>query len=452
MTDLVTGLLSKALDAGRGGALHAPVGTVVEVLGLTLSIAGLTAAVGEALEVETDHGRLEVDVIGFRAEHLLATPLGSMSGIRPGARVRRAAHGPTVSVGDALLGRVVDPFGVPLDGQPIATAARRSVHAAAPDAFTRRPIERVFETGVRVLDATLTIGAGQRVGIFSGAGIGKSSLLGMICRASKADVNVVGLIGERGREVQGFVRGALGEEGMQRSVVVAATSDQPPVVRARGAETATAIAEYFRDQGLNVLLVMDSVTRYAMALRETALSAGEPPATKGYPPSVFAALPRLLERTGTADGKGVITAFYAVLVEGDDLADPIADSVRSLLDGHIVLTRELMEHGHFPAVDILQSVSRLAQNVTTLAQQMNANALRALLAAYRNARDLIQIGAYQAGSDPKVDVAVALLPAIEVFLRQRVDEKADFEQTVGALQMLAQNAAAKARVNVSERE
>jgi FliI/YscN family ATPase len=275
------------------------------------------------------------------------------------------------------------------------------------------------------------------VGIFAGAGIGKSTLLGMICRSSEADINVIGLVGERGREVNDFIRTSLGPEGLARSVVVAATSDQPPLVRARGAETATAIAEYFRDQGKSVLLVMDSVTRYAMSLRETALATGEPPATKGYPPSVFAALPRLLERAGTSGGAGVITALYTVLVEGDDMSDPIADAVRSILDGHIVLSRKLAERSHYPAIDVLQSISRLAPQVAPASQLKAAAMVRDLMAAHREALDLIQVGAYVPGSDVRVDAACRAMPDIDVFLRQSVEERTDIPTTSTVLSHLA---------------
>jgi flagellum-specific ATP synthase len=341
-------------------------------------------------------------------------------------------------VGVGLLGRIVDAFGNPLDEGPAPkVAGRYPIHAPPPPAVSRRPIEHAFHTQVRAIDALLTLGQGQRVGIFAGAGVGKSTLLGMICRRAEADVNVVALVGERGRELGEFVRMSLGEEGLARSIVVAATSDQPPLVRARGAETATAMAEYFRDQGKRVLLVMDSVTRYAMALREAALAAGEPPATKGYPPSVFAALPRLLERAGTSAGEGVITALYTVLVEGDDMSDPVADAVRSILDGHVVLSRTLAERGHFPAIDALQSVSRLAAQITDERHQRAAGVVRELLAAYRDAQDLIQVGAYVAGSDPRVDLAQRMMPRIEAWLRQRVGEDSPIDRSIADLATLA---------------
>lgn len=430
---------ARVFDAVRHAPAHTPVGTVIDVVGMVLEIGGVRAAVGDCLEITSTAGLLPVEVVGFRQGKLLATPLGSTSGIRPGARVVHTHRGATVPAGEALLGRVIDSFGAPLDGLPRPPHLRRCpVNAAPPSAFSRRPINQCFETGVRVLDGFLTLGLGQRVGIFAGAGVGKSTLLGMICRSSQADVNVVALVGERGRELNDFVRNALGDQGLARSVVVAATSDQPPLVRARGAEAATAIAEHFRDQGKSVLLIMDSVTRYAMALRETALAAGEPPATKGYTPSVFAALPRLLERAGTSNGPGVITALYTVLVEGDDLSDPIADAVRGILDGHIVLSRSLAERGHYPAVDVLGSISRLAPDVAEPSLIKDASSVRGLLGAYRDVADLIQVGAYAEGSDPRADSARKLMPQIEQFLRQDVFEKrTGLAETKARLHVLA---------------
>lgn len=419
MSERIDKLLQRAGDT----TIHQPVGVVLDVVGLVLEVGGLRAGVGDLLEVmDAQAAGLLLEVVGFRDNKLLATPLGPTSGIRPGAAVRLSSGQASVEAGDHLLGHVLDAFGQPLEGGKLPRGHRYPLKAPPPPPFGRRPIERPLATGVRVIDTLLTLGVGQRVGIFAGAGVGKSTLLGMICRRSSADINVVGLVGERGRELNDFVRTTLGPEGIAKSVVVAATSDQPPLVRARGAETATAIAEYFRDQGKSVLLVMDSVTRYAMALREAALAAGEPPATKGYPPSVFAALPRLMERPGTSRGEGVITALYTVFVEGDDLSDPIADAARGILDGHIVMSRSLAEKGHFPAVDVLQSVSRLALEVTDDRQRKLAMQTRKLLGAYRDAQDLIQVGAYMAGSDPTVDAAVAAAPRLDEFLRQPVSE------------------------------
>ncbi len=440
MFEQASARLSRAAEVGRTALAHQPCGVVLEVVGLVVEVGGLSAAVGETLEiVAPDGSRLHVEVVGFQRNRLLATPLGSVSGIRPGATVVRTGRVSRVAVGEELLGRVLDAFGAPLDdgGLPL-TLAHRPVDAEPPPPFQRRPIDEAFSTGIRAIDALLTLGIGQRVGIFAGAGVGKSTLLGMICRSSQADVNVVSLVGERGREVNDFVRNALGPEGLARSVVVTATSDQPPLVRSRGAQTATAIAEYYRDQGKSVLLVMDSVTRYAMALREVALGAGEPPATKGYPPSVFAALPRLLERAGTCAGPGVITALYTVLVEGDDLSDPVADAVRGILDGHIVLSRSLAERSHFPAIDVLASISRLAPEVADPPRLQAAAQVRGLLATHKDAEDLIQVGAYVAGSDPRVDVAVKMAPAIDAFLRQSVSERTGVDETRARLQALAQ--------------
>src|SRR5450432_540558 len=433
-------MLDRLLERCRTAPVHAPEGVVLDVVGLIVEVGGLRAAVGDALAVEDPNGtRLEIEVVGFRAGRLLTTPLGTLSGIRPGARVVRLERGATVPGAMALLGRVVDSFGRPLDGGPaIEAEVACPVNAAPPPAFARRPIDKPFATGVRAFDALLPLGVGQRMGIFAGAGVGKSTLLGMICRSSQADVNVVGLVGERGRELNDFIRNSLGPDGLAKSVVVAATSDMPPLVRARGAEAATAIAEYYRNQGKSVLLVMDSVTRYAMAMREAALAAGEPPATKGYPPSVFAALPRLLERAGTGSGVGVITALYTVLVEGDDLSDPIADAVRGILDGHIVLSRTLAESGHFPAIDVLASISRLAPEVAPEATIRAAGVVRDMMSAYREAKDLIQVGAYVAGSDPRVDAALAALPQIDAFLQQRVSDSTRIEESRTRLAMLAQ--------------
>lgn len=432
-------MLENVIERCKTAPLHHPEGVVLEVVGLIVEIGGIRAAVGDTLAIHTLHGTsIEVEVIGFKADRLVTTPLGSLSGIRQGARVAHTHRGASVVVGLELLGRVVDAFGRPLDGgRPLLGDEHYPVHASPPSAFARRPIHQQFSTGIRVIDGILPVGIGQRMGIFAGAGVGKSTLLGMICRSSQADVNVVGLIGERGRELNEFIRSSLGEDGLSRSVVVAVTSDQPPLLRARGAESATAIAEYFRDQGKTVLLVMDSVTRYAMALREAALAAGEPPATKGYPPSVFAALPRLLERAGTGGGVGTISALYTVLVEGDDMSDPIADSVRGILDGHIVMSRELAERGHYPAIDVLQSISRLAPEIAPELVLRASAQVREVMAAYREAADLIQVGAYQAGSDPRVELAIKLMPQFDAYLRQSTTDRTTLADARARLQQLA---------------
>ena len=431
--------LSRYLNKVPAASVDRPSGEVLEVTGLVVQVGGLQAGVGDFLQVVTPQGRpVQLEIVGFRNGRLIATPLGDLSGVGLGARAYRMENATHIAAGTALLGRVVDAFGKPMDGMPTPDFTDTvSVRAAPPDPFKRRPIDLSLGTGVRAIDGFLTLGRGQRIGVFAGAGVGKSTLLGMICRSSQADANVIGLVGERGREVNDFIRSALGPEGLARSIVVAATSDQPPLIRARGAETATAYAEYLRDQGLNVLLVMDSVTRYAMALRETALATGEPPATKGYPPSVFAALPRLLERPGTTNHQGVITAVYSVLVEGDDLSDPIADAARGILDGHIVLSRDLAEQGHFPAIDVLRSTSRLASAVASPDHLQAASKLREAMAAYRNSLDLIQVGAYVPGSDPKVDMARQVVPDIDTFLRQKVDDPTPLPQSLARMRAIS---------------
>ena len=409
-----------------------------EVVGVLVGVEGITAPVGAQLELQLRGRPLRLEVLGFREGRLLTAPLGDTAGIAPGMVVRSRADGGTSPAGFGMLGRVVDAFGRPLGGSIHGQLDRVHVRASPPSPLSRRAITEPLGTGVRALDALLPLGLGQRVGLFAGTGVGKSTLLGMLCRHASADVIVVGLIGERGREVGDFVRHALGDEGLRRSVVVAATSDEPPLVRARGALYATALAEHFRAQGKRVLLVMDSVTRYAMALREATLAAGEPPLTKGYTPTVFASLPSLLERAGTCEGEGSITAVYTVLVEGDDLNDPIADAVRGILDGHIVLTRKLADRGLFPAIDVLKSVSRLAQDLCTREHLDAAARVRGALAAYDDAADLIQIGAYVAGSDPRVDRARAAMPMIEGLLRQRLDEGVAREAALQALYRTAE--------------
>lgn len=414
-------------------------GRVEKAMGQLLEIAGVNAPVGAELVLEGNGGEVRVEVLGFKSGTLLAAPLGGTGGIAPGARVRVAMHAASIAVGDAMLGRIVDAFGRPLDGKPAPVCADLSpVHAPPPPAFGRRPIDEQFDSGVRAIDGLLPLGRGQRLGLFAGAGVGKSTLLGMMCRNAAVDVVVVGLIGERGRELGDFVRVALGPEGLAKSVVVAATSDQPPLVRARGALTATAIAEHYRRQGREVLLVMDSLTRYAMALREATLAAGEPPLTKGYTPTVFASLPALLERAGCgAEGEGTITAIYTVLAEGDDLADPVADAVKGILDGHIVLARGLADRGIFPAIDVLRSISRVAPDVAPRAQLDAVARIRDLLSAEEESRDLVRIGAYVAGSDPRIDAARTCVPKIEAMIRQGHDETSTRADALAALAAIA---------------
>jgi flagellum-specific ATP synthase len=411
------------LDRARAAARPELTGQVVGAMGLTLSVEGIRAAVGDLVEVDPGPRGLLAEVVAVTRDRLTCMPLGELSGVRSGARVRATGRPLQVPVGEALLGRVLDGLGRPVDGGPPLTTGVEFVDLASetPHALTRSRVEEPLTFGVRALDTLVPCGKGQRLGIFAGSGVGKSTLLAQITRGTDADVRVIGLIGERGREVGEFLQENLGPEGMARTVVVVATSDEPPLVRLRAAFVATRIAEGFRDQGRDVLLLMDSITRTAMAQREVGLSAGEPPATRGYPPSVFAMMPRLLEKAGTAE-RGSITGLYTVLVEGDDHNEPIADTARSILDGHIVLTRKLATTGHFPAIDVLESISRVAGAVVPPAQMADAREVRRLMGALRDVRELIEIGAYQAGSDPLVDRARQLSPAIDAFLQQPTGE------------------------------
>jgi flagellum-specific ATP synthase len=427
-------LFAQAGSLLRGSDLARRSGRVTDLIGLVVEATGLQAEVGEVCLVNGDRGHPPVpaEVVGFRGRRTLLMPLGEMEGIGPGTTVRATGAPFRIRVSDDLLGRVVDALGRSLDGMPAATSGRpRSTVAAPPDALSRPRIEQRVDLGVRALDSLVPCGRGQRLGIFAGSGVGKSSLLGMIARSTTADVNVIALVGERGREVREFVERDLGD-ALAHSVVIVATSDQPALVRIKAAFTATAIAEHFRDEGKNVMLMMDSVTRFAMAQREVGLAIGEPPATRGYTPSVFAQLPRLLERSGTA-AVGSITGLYTVLVDGDDMNEPIADAVRSILDGHVVLTRELAHASHYPAIDVLQSVSRLVGEVVSPQVRAAGQAVRGLLAAYREKQDLIAIGAYQRGTDPQVDAAIALRPHVERFLRQAVDDRTTAAEADAAL-------------------
>ncbi|HZQ34584.1 MAG TPA: FliI/YscN family ATPase [Dehalococcoidia bacterium] len=412
-------------------------GTIAEAVGLTVEVAGLGGTVGEVVTLPTAQGPVAAEIVGFRGPRVLLMPLGELVGLAAGARVETTGAPLSVPVGPALLGRVLDGLGRPMDGKgPLAGKQRPVGGGSAPDPLTRRPVDTAFPTGVRVIDGLLTCGRGQRIGIFAGSGVGKSTTLGMIARHAAADLNVICLVGERGREVREFLERDLGDEGLARSVVVIATSDTPALVRIKACWVATAIAEAFRDEGRDVLLLMDSVTRLAMAQREVGLAAGEPPALRGYPPSVFATLPRLLERAGGGE-RGSITAFYTVLVEGDDLTEPVTDTARGTLDGHIVLSRALAGENHYPAVDVLASVSRVMPAVTDEEHLAAAGRLRSLLAAHQDARDLIAVGAYVAGTNPAVDRAVRRLPAIHAFLRQRPGEATPFADTVAALKLIA---------------
>ena len=413
-------------------------GAVVRVVGLVVESVGPPARVGDVCELRDDAGqRLPMEVVGFRDGRLLSVPLGDTAGIRPGHRVVLRRGASLMPVGDGVLGRVIDGLGQPIDGKgPIASAGAAPLKPAALNPLAREPITTPISTGVRAIDAMLTCGRGQRIGLFGGSGIGKSTLLGMMARGTSADVVVLALVGERGREVRSFLEHDLGTQGLERSVVVVSTSDSPPLVRLRAAYGATAIAEHFRARGLNVLLMMDSVTRFAMAQREVGLAAGEPPTAKGYPPSVFALLPGLLERAGNLKAGGSITAFYSVLVEGDDTNEPIADAVRGILDGHIVLSRDLAARSHYPAIDVLQSVSRTMPDVTAPEHREKAAQVREWLALLRDSEDLINVGAYVAGSNPRIDAALAHRQAIETFLCQGADTTCGLADAIGALQSL----------------
>ena len=414
-------------------------GKVTRVVGLVIEAAGLDVGLGELCRVTSLSGDRSVlaEVVGFHEKGVLLMPLGEMDGLHPGSAVRPLGRSFGVDVGPQLLGRILNGLGHPIDGKgKLDTDERVPLSAEPPNPLVREMVSEPLETGVRAIDGCLTFGRGQRVGIFAGSGVGKSTLLGMIARQARADVNVIALLGERGREVREFIEHSLGPEGLARSVLVVATGDQAALVRARGALVATAIAEYFRDQGKEVLLMVDSVTRVAMAWREIGLAVGEPPTTKGYPPSVFAALPRLLERAGNGE-RGGITGIYTVLVVGDDFNEPVADAARSILDGHVVLTRKFAAAGHFPAIDVLDSKSRVRDQIIPPEHKLSANLLLKCEAAYREKEDLILVGAYQKGSDPMVDAAVALREHALAFLQQRPDEASPYGLTVGTLRHLA---------------
>ena len=411
------------------------IGRIYQIIGMIMESVGPRVSLGDLCTIRPQNGQEEgrAEVVGFRENKILLMPLNDISGYSPGSEVIATNEDLNVGVGEDLLGRILNGLGDPIDDKgPVDFSEKRSIYQTPANPLSRPPISRSIGTGVKAIDGLITLGQGQRMGIFAGSGVGKSVLLGMIARNTSADVNVIALIGERGREVREFIERDLGEEGLRRSVVVAATSDTSPLVRIKGAFTATTIAEHFRDQGLNVLLMMDSVTRVAMAQREIGLAIGEPPATKGYTPSTFTLLPRLLERAGNFT-KGSITGLYTVLVEGDDLNDPVADSARSILDGHIVLSRDLANRGHYPAIDPLQSVSRVMSEVVETDHLKKAREFLNLLAVYREAEDLINIGAYVKGSNPKIDRAIEKIDELNKFLQQDVEERNTFDQIVDAL-------------------
>ncbi len=418
-------------------ALPPPVeGSLTRMVGLTLEATGCQAAVGDSCDLIANDGtRVEAEVVGFAGERLFLMPTSELHGLAPSARVIPKQRAGVVKVGPGLLGRIIDGTGAPLDGKgPLVGESPVRLMGQTINPLTRQPIEQPLDVGVRAINSLLTVGRGQRIGLFAGSGVGKSVLLGMMARYTSADIIVVGLIGERGREVKEFVERILGPSGLRRSVVVASPADNSPLMRLHGAWLATAIAEYFRDRGHSVLLIMDSLTRFAQAQREIGLAIGESPATKGYPPSVFARLPALVERAGNgALGTGSITAFYTVLTEGDDTQDPIADAARAILDGHIVLSRRIAESGHYPAIDVEASVSRVMHEIVTPEHAELARKFRQMLSTYQQHRDLISIGAYQRGSDPRVDAALVQWPRMQKFLQQNINDRYDFQHSVKAL-------------------
>ena len=424
-------------------------GRLVRVVGLTLEAVGVKADVGSQCLVETSNGDFVAEVVGFSQDITYLMPEQSLQGVSPGARVMPISTKSRVPLSMDLLGRVVDGVGNPLDGKgPLKSNDEYKIDNKPINPLLRRAITEPLDVGVRSINSFITIGKGQRMGLFAGSGVGKSVLMGMMTRGTTADVIVVGLVGERGREVKEFIEEILGPEGRARSVVVAAPADNSPLMRLKGCEYAVQVSEYFRDQGLNVLLLLDSLTRYAQAQREIALAVGEPPATKGYPPSVFSKLPQLVERAGNGgDGQGSITAFYTVLTEGDDLQDPIADAARAILDGHIVLSRELADAGHYPAVDIEGSISRVMPMVTSDEHQQLARQLKQVYSLYQQNKDLIAIGAYTKGNDPRIDQAISLLPVINFFLQQQMREVIPYDQSLAQLQEIL--SAAQAHANAS---
>lgn len=415
-------------------------GRVLQVIGLVIEGNGPACAIGDMCCLVINHPRRKeilAEVVGFRDQKILLMPLGDTRGVEPGSKIAPLGFPAMARVGTNLLGRVLDGLGNPIDAQgPLALEQETPLYAEPSNPILRKRISQPLDVGIKAVNALLTLGKGQRVALFSGSGVGKSTLLGMMARHTAATVCVVALIGERGREVREFIEKDLGEEGLKRSVVVVATSDQSPLVRMRGAYMATAIAEYFRDQGKEVLFLMDSITRFAMASREVGLSIGEPPTSKGYTPSVFAQLPKLLERAGTTAHAGSITGIYTVLVEGDDMNEPIADAIRSIADGHIVLARDLANQGHYPAIDVLGSVSRVMVDVVGREQMEARNKLVQMMATYHRMEDLINIGAYVEGNNPEIDLAIKKMPEINAFLRQVINEKANFAESLARLKSL----------------
>ncbi len=412
-------------------------GKVAKVVGLTVESIGPAAKLNDLCHIITQDKDqvINAEVVGFRDDRVLLMPYDQTAGVGLGSRVENTGAPLKVMVGDELLGKVLDGLGNPIDGSELHCSSGYSVQAQPPDPLTRELIDTVLPLGVKAVDGLITVGKGQRIGIFAGSGVGKSTLMGMFARNTKADINVIALIGERGREVREFIERDLGPEGMKRSVVVVATSDKPALIRKKAAMTATAVAEYFRDQGRDVLLMMDSLTRFSMAQREIGLASGEPPVSRGYPPSVYGEMPQLLERAGRSD-KGSITGLYTVLVDGDDFNEPIADTARSILDGHIVLDRKIAQKNHYPAIDVLQSISRVMSSIVDSQHKKAAGQLKNVLATYAEAEDLVNIGAYKAGSNPSIDYALSKIDAVNQFLQQDVYEKISFEESIQRLEEL----------------
>lgn len=415
-------------------------GKLIRVVGLTLEAVGCSAAVGSMCKVETNDGYIDAEVVGFANDRLFLMPNERLTGVLPGAKVIPQTTSVGIAVGMELLGRVLDGIGNPIDGKgEVITNEMSGYNNLRMNPLSRKAIHEPLDTGIKAINALLTVGQGQRMGLFAGSGVGKSVLLGMMTRGTNADVVVVGLIGERGREVKEFIEDILGEEGRERAVVIAAPADASPLMRLKGCETALTIAEYFRDQGLNVLLLMDSLTRFAQAQREIALAIGEPPATKGYPPSVFAKLPALVERAGNGnEQQGSISAFFTVLTEGDDLQDPIADASRAILDGHIILSRSLADSGHFPAIDVGKSISRVMPMITSEEHQTLARVLKQAVSLYDENKELITIGAYARGSDPRIDKAILIKPKLDQFLQQGMKDSISYNDCLTQLAMLTQ--------------
>ncbi len=412
-------------------------GKVAKVVGLTVESIGPSARLNDLCHIITQDKSqvINAEVVGFRDDRVLLMPYDQTVGVGLGSRVENTGAPLKVMVGDELLGKVLDGLGHPIDGSELHCTTGYSVQAQPPDPLTRELIDTVLPLGVKAVDGLITVGKGQRIGIFAGSGVGKSTLMGMFARNTKADINVIALIGERGREVREFIERDLGPEGMKRSVVIVATSDKPALIRKKAAMTATAVAEYFRDQGRDVLLMMDSLTRFSMAQREIGLASGEPPVSRGYPPSVYGEMPQLLERAGRSD-KGSITGLYTVLVDGDDFNEPIADTARSILDGHIVLDRKIAQKNHYPAIDVLQSISRVMSSIVDPKHKKAAGNLKNVLATYSEAEDLVNIGAYKAGSNPSIDYALSKIDAVNGFLQQDVYEKLTFEESIRLLEEL----------------